>query len=218
MLAVVESEPPSGSPDLTPFGIPTGDLFTQLYGELRRLASHRMAREKPGQTLQPTALVNEVWLRLSAARKQDWPDEAAFIAAASETMRRILVDRARGKQAVKNGGQWERAQAELADLPELNQTSEEMLLIHEHLEKFARSHPERAQLLELHFFAGLGFQQIAALTGESLKTVQRRWQFAKVWLYESIERQGQFTKMSGRLGGGHLGSGGHSGDVRRSWR
>lgn len=189
MVPVVESEPPSGSPNVTPFGIPTGDLFTQLYGELRRLASHRMAREKPGQTLQPTALVNEVWLRLAAARKQDWPDEASFIAAASETMRRILVDRARRKQSVKNGGQCERAAEEIADLPAFNRPSEEMLLIHEHLEKFAHAHLDRVQLLELHFFTGLGFQQIAALTGESLKTVQRRWQFARVWLYESIERE-----------------------------
>lgn len=185
---IVESDE-TNQPEPPPPGNSTADLFPQLYGELRRLAAHRMAREKPGQTLQPTALVNEVWLRLAAARQQDWPDEAAFIAAASETMRRILVDRARRKQSVKNGGQWERATEEIADLPAFNRPSEEMLLIHEHLEKFAHAHPDRVQLLELHFFAGLGFQQIAALTGESLKTVQRRWQFARVWLYESIERE-----------------------------
>ena len=188
-MAIVESDEKNNRPEPAPPGNSTADLFPQLYGELRRLAAGRMSREKPGQTLQPTALVNEVWLRLAAARKQDWPDEASFIAAASETMRRILVDRARSKRAEKNGGQCERATEEIADLPEFNRPTDEMLLIHEHLEKFARSHPDRVQLLELHFFAGLGFQQIAALTGESLKTVQRRWQFAKVWLYESIERE-----------------------------
>ena len=184
----MESEPPSGNPDLTTLGIPTGELFTQLYGELRRIAAHRMAREKPGATLQPTALVNEAWLRL-AAHHQHWTDGKSFIAAASETMRRILVDRARSKQAVRNGGDLQRADTDLADLPEFNRPSEEMLLINDHLDRFARTHPDQAQLLELHFFAGLTLGQIAALTGQSEKTVKRRWAYAKVWLYDSIERE-----------------------------
>ena len=95
----------------------THDLFQRLYAELRRLAALRMAGERSGDTLQPTALVNEVWLRLSTLRQQTWRDEDHFIAAASETMRRILVDRARHRRSAKNGGELRRTRLELDDLP-----------------------------------------------------------------------------------------------------
>jgi len=167
----------------------THDLFQRLYAELRRLAALRMAGERPGDTLQPTALVNEVWLRLSTLRQQTWRDEDHFIAAASETMRRILVDRARHRRAAKNGGELRRTRLELDDLPGSQAGMVDLLDLDEHLARFAQVHPDKARILELRFFAGLSMAQIAVLTGQSEKTVQRHWTYARAWLYDSIERE-----------------------------
>jgi RNA polymerase sigma factor (TIGR02999 family) len=148
-----------------------------------------MARERPGHTLQATALVNEVWLRLSQLRQQTWRDEDHFVAAASETMRRILVDRARRRAAHKNGGAFRRTQAALDQLEGPRDEAVDHLILDEHLARLALQHPEKARLLELRFFGGLTMAQIAALTGQSEKTVQRHWTYARAWLYESIQRE-----------------------------
>ncbi|MBE7499984.1 MAG: sigma-70 family RNA polymerase sigma factor [Verrucomicrobiales bacterium] len=184
--------PMTQSPDI-PAACPpectTDALFSALYDELRRLARQRMARERGGDTHQATSLVNEVWLRLSQLRQQSWRDEAHFIAAASETMRRILVDRARRRQARKHGGELRRTQAALESLAAPQAEAPDHLILDDHLERFAQAHPDKARLLELRFFAGLTMPEIAALTGLSEKTVQRHWAYARVWLYESIQRE-----------------------------
>lgn len=184
--------PMAESPD-TPAPCPpertTEALFPALYDELRRIARQRMAQERAGHTLPATGLVNEVWLRLSQLRQQSWRDEAHFIAAASETMRRILVDRARRRQTRKHGGELRRTQAALENLPAPQNEAPDYLILDAHLERFAQAHPDKARLLELRFFAGLTMTEIAALTGLSEKTVQRHWAYARVWLYDSIQRE-----------------------------
>jgi RNA polymerase sigma factor (TIGR02999 family) len=167
----------------------TEELFQGLYSELRRIAASRMARERPGHTLQATALVSEVWLRLSQLRQQTWRDDDHFIAAASETMRRILVDRARSRHAVKNGGTLRRTTTDLDQLEDSARIAVDHLLLDEHLARFAQLHPDKARILELRFFAGLTMAQIAALIGQSEKTVQRHWTYARAWLYESMRSE-----------------------------
>jgi RNA polymerase sigma factor (TIGR02999 family) len=167
----------------------TDSFFQDLYAELRRLAAARMARERPGGTLQPTALVNEVWLRLSTLRQQTWRDETHFISAASETMRRILVDRARLRQTSKRGGDLRRTQIALENVEDPRHDTVDHVVLDDHLERFARAHPDKAQLVELRFFVGLTNSEIAALTRQSEKTVQRHWRYARVWLYDSIQRE-----------------------------
>jgi RNA polymerase sigma factor (TIGR02999 family) len=166
----------------------TEEFFQDLYSELRRIAASRMARERPGHTLQATALVNEVWLRLSQLRQQTWRDDDHFIAAASETMRRILVDRARSRAARKNGGALRRTQASIDNLEGPGNDAIDHLILDDHLARLARLHPEKARILELRFFAGLTMAQIAALTSQSEKTIQRHWAYARAWLYDSIQR------------------------------
>lgn len=167
----------------------TAELFQGLYSELRRIATSRMARERPGHTLQATALVNEVWLRLSQLRQQTWRDDDHFIAAASETMRRILVDRARNRAARKNGGELRRTQVAMDSIEQLPPDAINHAVLDEHLERFAQVHPDKARILELRFFAGLTMAQIAVLTGMSVKSVQRQWVYARAWLYDSIQRE-----------------------------
>lgn len=178
-----------GVPNPSALGIPLEDLFSKLYHELRRIAACRMSGESRSDTLQATALVNEVWLRLNQDRKQQWPDEESFIAAASESMRRILVDRARVKRSRKNGGGMRRTTLDLTQLEDRRDIGKDLLLIDEHLERFAKFHPEKVRQLELRFFVGLTIKEIAALTGQSEKTVKRHWNYARVWLYDSIQRQ-----------------------------
>lgn len=185
----MENETSSTVPDLSDLGISTEEVFSKLYDDLRRIAAARMAGERKGDTLQPTALVNEVWLRLNQDRKQDWPDEPSFIAAASEVMRRILVDRARVRRSRKNGGELRRTQVDLSKIADKRDAGRDLLLIDEHLERFAKVHPEKVRQLELRFFVGLTIKEIAALTGQSEKTVKRHWNYARVWLYDSIQRQ-----------------------------
>jgi RNA polymerase sigma factor (TIGR02999 family) len=167
----------------------TDELFQDLYAELRRIAASRMARERPGHTLQATALVNEVWLRLSQLRQQTWRDDDHFIAAASETMRRILVDRARNRAARKNGGALRRTEVGLDQLEGPGKDAIDHLILDDHLARLARLHPDKARIPELRFFAGLTMAQIAVLTGQSEKTIQRHWAYARAWLYDSIQRE-----------------------------
>jgi RNA polymerase sigma factor (TIGR02999 family) len=180
------------SPDRLAASVPsrtTDSFFQDLYAELRRIAAARMAGERPGGTLQPTALVNEAWLRLSTLRQQTWRDETHFIAAASETMRRILVDRGRSRRTSKRGGDLRRTQIALESLEDPRRDAVDHVVLDDHLERFARAHPDKAQLVELRFFVGLTISEIAALTRQSEKTVKRHWSYARAWLYESIQRE-----------------------------
>ena len=160
-------------------------LLALVYDELRRLAAAKLAREAPGQTLQATALVHEAWLRLSRESHSTWRNREQFYAIAAETMRRILVDRARRRRTRKHGGEMERIDVDAVELP--SPPDEALVLeVHEALEKLAAEDPEKAQVVKLRFFVGLENAEVAALLGVSEKTVRRHWTFAKAWLFRAM--------------------------------
>lgn len=165
------------------------ELLPLVYDELRRLAAHKMAGEAPGQTLQPTALVHEVWLRLSGETNSQWTSREHFYAVAAEVMRRILVDRARRRRSRKHGGDWERVDLDAVELP-LPGDDELVLQVHDALERLAAEDPEKAQVVKLRFFVGLENVAVATLLGVSEKTVQRHWNFAKAWLARAMQEGG----------------------------
>lgn len=162
------------------------DLLPLVYEELRKLASHRISREQTGVTLQPTALVHEAWLRLVGKGDPGWKSRAQFFAAAAEAMRRILVERARRKRTEKRGGG-----QELLNLDEVEiaaaVTEEELLSLHEVLDRFALQYPARADLVRLRYFIGMSFEEAAGVLGASVSTLKRDWAFSKAWLYREIE-------------------------------
>jgi len=164
------------------------DLLPLVYDELRRLAAARLANEQPGQTLQPTALVHEAWLRLTADQNARWSGRGHFFAAAAEAMRRILIDNARRKNAQKRG-----AGAYRIDLDGLTIATETesstLLLVNEALELLAKEDAESAQVVKLRFFLGLNNQEAAQVIGVSERTVKRQWAFARAWLYDQLRRE-----------------------------
>jgi len=161
-------------------------LLPLVYEELRRLAAHKMSHEPPGQTLQPTALVHEAWLRLSQQADARWQNREHFYAMAAEVMRRILVDRARRRQARKHGGDLERVELDAVDLPGPGDDAV-VLQVHDALERLAAEDAEKAKVVKLRFFVGLENAEVAAILGVSEKTVQRHWSFAKAWLYRAMQ-------------------------------
>jgi len=173
----------------------TTDLFTAerllplVYEELRRLAAHKMANEPPGQTLQPTALVNEAWLRLSRSQEQSvWQNRAHFFGAAAEAMRRILIENARRKQRLKRGGQLERVDIDAVDLP-LPMPDEELLALDEALGRLAAFDARAADVVKLCFFVGLTQEQAARELGVSVSTAERLWAFARAWLFREMHKE-----------------------------
>jgi len=166
------------------------DLLPLVYEELRRLAGHKMANERPGQTLQATALVHEAWLRVAGSDRQQWRGREHFFSAAAEAMRRILVDNARRKQRIRHGGGLERVPLDAIDLP-IARNDEKCLRVNDYLEQLANEDPAKAEIVKLRVFAGLGVAEIAAILGCSDKTVQRHWNFAKAWLSREIQRGDQ---------------------------
>ena len=165
------------------------ELLPLVYDELRRLAAHKMANEVPGQTLQPTALVHEAWLRLSQQSRSEWKNREQFFAIAAEVMRRILVDRARRRSAQKHGGDLERVDLDAVELP-FTGGDGLVLQVHEVLERLAAEDAEKAQVVKLRFFVGLENAEVASLLGVSEKTVQRHWAFAKAWLTRAMREEG----------------------------
>lgn len=164
-----------------------GELLPLVYDELRKLAAARMANEAAGHTLQPTALVHEVWLRLTQDNSEaSFANRAHFFAAAAEAMRRILIDRARRKSARKRGGGWERINLESVDLA-ADANDDTLLLINESLEKLAEEEPHAAQIVKLRFFAGLTLEEAGHLLGFTERTAKRHWAFARAWLYEAMK-------------------------------
>jgi RNA polymerase sigma factor (TIGR02999 family) len=158
-------------------------LLPLVYEDLRRLATQKMAGEKPGQTLDATALVHEAYLRLVG--DQQFANRRHFFAAAAEAMRRILVERARRKGRLKRGGQ--RRRVELPeDLLAADGPGSDTLAVDEALEAFARHDPEAAELVRLHVFAGLTVEQAGDLLGLSARTAYRNWQYARAWLYRRL--------------------------------
>ena len=171
-----------------------GELWSQVYRELRALAAYKMAHEAPGQTLQPTALVHEAWLRLGGGDGTRFPNRAYFFAAAGEAMRRILVENARRKKRLKHGGNLERVDIENVDLAS-PLPDDDLLAVDEALTRLAEHEPRGAELVKLCFFVGLTQEQAAKELGVSLSTVERRWAYTRAWLFREIQK-GQVTPES----------------------
>jgi RNA polymerase sigma factor (TIGR02999 family) len=172
ILSRIESGDPTAAEQLLPL----------IYDELRKLASHRLAQEKPGQTLQATALVHEAYLRLVDGKQaQNWNSRGHFFAAAAEAMRRILVDNARRKKSAKGGGQLDRVELNDAHLA-ARVRDVDLIALDEALEKLAALEPRKAELVKLRFFAGLSVDQAAEALGISASTAGADWAYAKSWL------------------------------------
>jgi RNA polymerase sigma factor (TIGR02999 family) len=163
-------------------------LLPLVYDELRKLAAQKMAQEKPGQTLQATALVHEAYLRLVDGEKaQHWNSRGHFFAAAAEAMRRILVENARRKKALRRGGGRHRQDLEPAE-PEAPRLSDDILALDEALERLAAKDFAKAELVKLRYFAGLTMEQTAELLGISVATAHRWWNYARAWLHQELSR------------------------------
>ena len=165
------------------------ELLPLVYQELRRLAAAKMAQERPGQTLQPTALVHEAWLRLGGDAQPAWQNRTHFFAAAGEAMRRILVEKARHRQRVRHGGGLERVNLDDAAIA-APEDDGRLLQIHEALDRLAQEDPARAEVVKLRFFVGLSDREVAEALGLSERTVERHWAYARVWLLRAVRGAG----------------------------
>ena len=167
-----------------------GELLPLVYEELRQLAAHRLAQEKAGQTLQPTALVHEAYLRLVGdVGGQAWDHRGHFFAAAAEAMRRILIDNARRKLTARHGGG--RQRVPLREHHRITETPDGLLALDEALTRFAAEEPAKAELVKLRFFAGMSTPEAAAALGVSLATAERWWSFARTWLFAELSEGGE---------------------------
>jgi RNA polymerase sigma factor (TIGR02999 family) len=173
-------------------------LLPLVYDELRKLAVRKMAQEKSGQTLQATALVHEAWLRLVGVESpQKWDGRGHFFAAAAEAMRRILVEQARRKKGIKHGGEWRRAdggELNLVAAEKINlvaDAEDEVLSVHEALDGLAAVDAQAAQVVKLHFFAGLSIEDVASVLEISARTAYRDWAFARAWLAKRLDGSGK---------------------------
>jgi RNA polymerase sigma factor (TIGR02999 family) len=164
------------------------ELLPLVYQELRKLAAHKMSGESPDQTLQPTALVHEAWLRLAGNENRKWNDRTHFFTAAAEAMRRILVDNARRKRARRHGGGWQRIEMPQIAIPSAP-VDEQLLAVNDALEKFAALDPQKAELVKLRYFVGMTIEEAAEVLGISPATAKRHWAFARAWLSEEIRKQ-----------------------------
>lgn len=160
-------------------------LSAEIHGELQRLARSAMRRERVDHTLQPTALVNEAYLRLVGGSAVDWVSRAQFYVCAAKTMRRILIDHARARGASKRGG--EHLRVEITEsLLSPQEDPDELIALDEALDQLGQLDARAARTVELRYFAGLGFDEVAQLTGVSVKTAKRDWEFARVWLERAL--------------------------------
>jgi RNA polymerase sigma factor (TIGR02999 family) len=177
ILSAIEQGDPDAASQLLPL----------VYDELRKLAAHKLARETPGQTLQPTALVHEAYLRLVGENdEQHWDSRGHFFAAAAEAMRRILVENARQKASLKRGGDRDRVDA-VDGLLAAPEPREDLVALDAALTKLAGTDKQAAELVQLRYFAGLPIREIAEILGISPRTADRLWAFAKAWLHQEIE-------------------------------
>jgi RNA polymerase sigma factor (TIGR02999 family) len=163
-------------------------LLALVYDELRHLAAHRMSLEAPGQTLQPTALVHEAWLRLTGGGRLSVNDRAHFFSLAAEAMRRILIDRARRKRARRHGGEHQRVDLEGCEFAAPD-ADDRMLAVHDALDKLAREHPLQAELVKLRYFAGMTNEETAQILDISVSTAKNYWTFARAWLFHEISKE-----------------------------
>lgn len=161
-------------------------LLPLVYDELRKLAAQKMAQEKPGQTLQATALVHEAYLRLvDETKSQHWNSRGHFFAAAAEAMRRILVERARRKRRLKRGADYQRVDLDNVEIT-VESPCTDLVALDEALTKLAEKHPEKAELVKLRYFAGLTVREAADVLGIAASTADRHWTYARAWLFREI--------------------------------
>jgi len=166
----------------------TEALFPQVYDELRRLATHKMSGESSGQTISGTALVHEAYLRLSKESAEPcWENKSQFFSAAAEAMRRILIERVRAKRRIKRGGEFRRVEYEEGKIASPHE-DDRLLQIDEALGAFEKVDPDGANLVKLRFFAGFTLEEIAEASGVTVRTVTRRWSYARAWLAENISK------------------------------
>jgi RNA polymerase sigma factor (TIGR02999 family) len=180
ILSAIEQGDPTAAEQLLPL----------VYGELRQLAAQKLAQEKPGQTLEATALVHEAYLRLlGEGEEPHWDSRGHFFAAAAEAMRRILVENARRKGSQKRGGDRGRPDIDVSELaaPELR---EDLLALDDALNQLAAADPEAARLVQLRYFAGLTLAEAAQVLGVSARTADRLWAYARAWLHQALEGGG----------------------------
>jgi RNA polymerase sigma-70 factor, ECF subfamily len=168
-------------------------LVPLVYEELRRLAAGRLRQERPDHTLQATALVHEAYMKLAAQNDAKWQNRAQFFGVASQAMRRILVDYARGQQRIRRGGKQQKLSLDDVVLVSTERT-EEVLTVHESLSRLEKFDARQVRIVELRYFGGLTVEEIAEVVGISTKTVMREWQVAKAWLYGDLkDRYGDHT-------------------------
>ncbi len=178
ILSAIEQGDPQAAEQLLPF----------VYDELRKLAALKLMQEKPGQTLQATALVHEAYLRLvNAAKIQRWDSRGHFFAAAAEAMRRILLNRARDKKRAKRGGERHRVDLDQIEIA-LDTNDEELIALDDALTQLAGEDPDAARLVNLRFFAGLTLKDAAVSLGLSQRTAERQWSYARAWLYSRLSQ------------------------------
>jgi RNA polymerase sigma factor (TIGR02999 family) len=164
-------------------------LLAMVYDELRRLAADKMARERPGHTLQPTALVHEAWLRLGGDAQPAWQNRRHFFGAAAEAMRRVLIGNARRKHAARRGLDVQHLDIDAPDIEIVTPIQdEELLRVHEALDRLAVEDPRKAELVKLRYFAGMSIEEAAKALDISDRTAKRDWTYARAWLGEAIER------------------------------
>jgi RNA polymerase sigma factor (TIGR02999 family) len=168
-------------------GDPTAaeQLLNLLYEELRRLATSKMAHEAPGQTLQPTALVHEAWLRLVGSKNPKFENRAHFFSAAAEAMRRILIDRARRRRTQRHGGKLERVDLEEQDVA-APAADDQLLAVNEIVDTLAKNHPVQAEVVKLRYFVGMTNEETAEALNISVATVKNYWTFARTWIFKEI--------------------------------
>jgi len=167
-----------------------------VYEELRKLAAHKLAGERPGHTLQPTALVHDAWLKISGDEQRAWNGREHFFAAAAEAMRRILVDRARRRLALKRGAGDACLDADELDIP-APAPDDQLLAVSEGLEKFAATEPRKAELVKLRYFVGMTFEEAAGVLGIAVPTAKEWWAYSRAWLRVEIAgtRSGRKTPL-----------------------
>lgn len=165
-------------------------LFPLVYEELRRMAAQKMAHEASGHTLQPTALVHEAWIRLGGDESPAFRNRAHFFGAAAEAMRRILIEHARRRRAAKRGAGAEVVDLDGLELAAASADDDQLLAVHEALEKFASVDPRKAELVKLRYFIGLDFADASAALGIAVPTAKQWWAYARAWLTVEMKSQG----------------------------
>lgn len=165
-------------------------LLAKVYDELRKVAHSKMSREHATQTLQPTALVHEAWIRLGGENQPAWANRAHFFSAAAEAMRRILIERARRRQAIRHGGDQRRVDFDdLVGLPDSMNDDKHVIDLNTALDKLAEEDPEKAELVKLRYFVGMTIEESAKALNVSTPTVKRWWAYSRSWLYDEMKQE-----------------------------